>query len=75
MASTTASPAVSSQPMGVSADLAEARSRLRSITPTGSWDAVLAEVRRLQTEQSLPLLKALQVVYAKMASGWIPHRP
>lgn len=59
---------------GVSADLADARSRLRAAAPAGSWDAVLAEVRKVQDERSLTLLAALQVVYAKLASGWVPLR-
>ena len=69
-----ATPAASgAQPMGVSAQLADARSRLRAAVPAGSWDAVLEEVRRVQTERSLPLLAALHVVYEKLASGWTPH--
>ncbi len=57
---------------GVTAELAEARSQLREATPSGQWEAVLAEVSRLQFEQRMPPLAALQAVYAKLASGWIP---
>jgi hypothetical protein len=60
------------QPVGVSAELADARSKLREATPRGHWDAVLAEVSRLQTEQAMSPLAALQAVYAKLASGWVP---
>lgn len=67
-------PARTAQPAGISAQLAEARAQLRSATPDGSWDAVLAEVRKLQTERSMPLLTALHTVYARLAAGWIPPR-
>jgi hypothetical protein len=60
------------QPQGVTAELAEARTKLREATPSGSWDAVLAEVQRLQHDQRMPPLAALQAVYAKLASGWLP---
>ena len=59
---------------GVSAQLAEARAQLRSAVPEGSWDAVLNEVQKMQSERSMPLLAALQAVYAKIASGWQPSR-
>jgi hypothetical protein len=59
-------------PIGVSADLAEARRHLRQATPSGHWDAVLDEVARLQYEQKMSPLAALQAVYAKLASGWVP---
>ena len=57
---------------GVSAELAETRARLREATPPGRWDAVMAEVARLQSDESMSPLAALQAVYAKLASGWIP---
>ena len=60
------------QPVGVTAELAEARAKLREVTPSAHWDGVLAEVSRLQYEQHLPPLAALQAVYAKLASGWVP---
>jgi hypothetical protein len=60
------------QPVGVSAELAEARTKLREAAPSGRWDAVLAEVNRLQYEQRMSPLAALQAVHAKLASGWIP---
>jgi hypothetical protein len=60
------------QPTGVTAELAEARVLLRHATPAGRWDAVLAEVARLQVEASMSGLDALQAVHAKLASGWVP---
>ena len=60
------------QPVGVTAELAEARTKLREKTPSGHWDGVLAEVNRLQYEQKMSPLAALQAVYAKLASGWLP---
>jgi hypothetical protein len=60
------------QPVGVTAELAEARTRLREAAPSGRWDGVLAEVNRLRYEQHMSPLAALQAVYAKLASGWIP---
>jgi len=66
------SPRLPVQPQGVTAELAEARKNLREAAPSGSWDAVVAEVRRLQTDEHLPPLAALQAVYAKLAAGWVP---
>ena len=60
------------QAVGVTAELAEARTKLREAAPAGHWDAVIAEVSRLQYEQKMSPLAALQAVYAKLASGWIP---
>jgi hypothetical protein len=60
------------QPLGVTAELAEARRQVREATPPGRWDAVLAEVNRLQYEQGMSPLAALQAVHAKLASGWLP---
>jgi hypothetical protein len=57
---------------GVTAELAGARARLREATPSRHWDGVLAEVQRLQADEHLPPLAALQAVYAKLASGWLP---
>ena len=59
----------------VTAELAEARSRLRQAAPSGRWDAVIAEVQRLQHDQRLSPLAALQAVYAKLAAGWVPPVP
>jgi hypothetical protein len=59
--------------MGMTAQLAEARRMLRAATPDDSWDAVFAEVQRLQNEQGVPLLAALHAVYARIASGWQPR--
>ncbi len=63
------------RPIGVTAELAEARTKLREATPSGLWDAVAAEVSRLQYEQHMPPLAALQAVYARLASGWLPPVP
>lgn len=58
--------------MGVTAQLAEARSMLRNAVPAENWQAVYAEVQRLQNERGIPLLAALHAVYARIASGWMP---
>ena len=60
------------QPTGVTAELAEARAKLREAAPSGRWDAVVAEVQRLQHEEHLSPLAALQAVYARLAAGWVP---
>ena len=62
-------------PTGVSAELATARRQLRDAAPSDSWDGVQAEVQRLQTVEHKPPLEALQAVYAKLASGWLPPAP
>jgi hypothetical protein len=63
------------QPMGVSAQLADSRKRLREAAPPDRWDAVQAEVHRLQLGQGMSPLAALQAVYAKLAAGWVPPLP
>ena len=60
------------QPVGVTAELAETRTKLREAAPPDRWDAVQAEVHRLQFDQGMAPLAALQAVYAKLASGWLP---
>jgi hypothetical protein len=55
------------------AQLAEARARLRDAAPAGSWDAVLDEVKRLQVREAMSPLAAMQTVYAKLAAGWQPR--
>ena len=60
------------QPIGITAEIAQARQKLREAAPADQWDAVRAEVRRLQTEEQMSPLGALQAVYAKLASGWVP---
>jgi hypothetical protein len=60
------------RPMGVTAQLAEARGMLRAAVPPERWDAVYDEVRRLQDERGIPMLAALHAVYAKIAAGWMP---
>lgn len=60
------------QPQGATAELAEARAKLRDAAPRGSWDAVAAEVRRLQVDEHLSPLAALKKVHAMLASGWVP---
>ena len=71
----TPSPRAPVQPIGVTAELAEMRKRVREATPSGHWDGVLAEVSRLQYDQHMSPLAALQAVYAKLASGWLPPQP
>jgi hypothetical protein len=61
-----------SVPTGVTAELAAARKQLREAAPSDSWEGVLAEVQRLQTIEHMAPLEALQTVYAKLASGWLP---
>ena len=63
------------QVSGVTAQLAEARKSLREAAPPGRWDAVAAEVSRLQRELGLSPLAALQAVYDKLAAGWMPPAP
>lgn len=63
------------QPTGVTAELAQTRMELRQAAPPDRWDAVQAEVHRLQFEQRMSPLAALQAVYAKLASGWVPPVP
>jgi hypothetical protein len=48
---------------------------LREAAPPDRWDAVQAEVHRLQLEQGMSPLAALQAVYAKLAAGWVPPLP
>jgi hypothetical protein len=60
------------QPVGVSAELANARQQLREAAPPGRWDSVLAEVQRLQTQEGKSPLEAMRAVLARLASGWIP---
>jgi hypothetical protein len=60
------------QPTGVTAELAETRTKLRQAAPPDRWDAVQAEVSRLQLEQGMSPLAALQAVYARLAAGWVP---
>jgi len=62
-------------PAGVTAELSAARKQLREAAPPDSWGAVLAEVQRLQTMEHMAPLEALKVVYAKLASGWLPPVP
>jgi hypothetical protein len=63
------------QMLGATAELAEARTKLRETAPAGHWDAVLAEVVRLQRDERMSPLAALQAVQAKLASGWVPPVP
>jgi hypothetical protein len=55
------------------AQVTEARAQLRDAAPPGSWDAVLNEVKRLQVEQAMSPLAAMQAVYARLAAGWQPR--
>ena len=61
------------EPVGVTAELARTRAKLREVAPDGHWEGVLAEVSRLQYDQHMSPLAALQAVYAKLASGWVPR--
>lgn len=66
---------VAPSPMGVTAQLADARAHVRSVIPAGaSWEDVLAEVKRLQSERGMTMLAALTVVYEKLLAGWVPPR-
>jgi hypothetical protein len=69
------SPRRTLQPTGVTAELAQARTKLRQATPSDRWESVQAEVSRLQLEQRMSPLAALKAVYAKLASGWVPPVP
>lgn len=60
-----------SRPLGVTAQLAEARRMLRAATPAGSEDAVGAAVQRLR-DHGAPMLAALHAVHTKLATGWTP---
>ena len=60
------------QPVGVTAELAETRTKLRQAAAPDRWDAVQAEVHRLQFDQGMSPLAALQAVYARLAAGWVP---
>ena len=62
------------QPHGVSAALAETRGKLRDAVPTDQWDAVMAEVTKIQVDQSASMLQAMQIVLRKVAAGWTPPR-
>jgi hypothetical protein len=66
--------AAASAPIGISAQLGDAMSRLRTVVPVEAWDDVQDEVRRLQQDQQLSRLAALQAVYAKIVTGWRPRR-
>jgi hypothetical protein len=66
------SPRGAGQPIGITAELAAARKELREAAPSDSWEGVLAEVQRLQNVERMSPLEALQTVYAKLASGWLP---
>ena len=65
-------PSIPRQQNSVTAELAEARARLRQAAPADRWDDVLAEVRRLQATEGLSPLDALKAVYARLAAGWVP---
>ena len=66
------SPRTPVQPTGITAELAAARKQLREAVPDDSWEGVRAEVQRLQAMEHLAPLDAMQTVYAKIASGWLP---
>lgn len=57
---------------GVSAQLADARAKLREAAPVDRWDAVLSEVSRIQVERKTSMLDAMHVVLGRLAAGWTP---
>ena len=63
---------VAPRPIGVSAQFADARARLRSIAPQGSMDCLVTEAKRLQAELGISPLEALHEVSRKVANGWLP---
>jgi len=65
----------SPQPHGVSSALAEARAKLRDAVPANRWDAVMAEVAKVQVDRSTTVLEAMQIVLRKVAAGWTPPLP
>jgi hypothetical protein len=52
--------------------VAVARAKLQQAAPPGRWDAVMAEVRRLQEATSATPLQAYETVLARLATGWTP---
>ena len=75
LGSATSAPRRPLRPLGITAELAEQRATLREAAPPGRWNAVQAEVHRLQFDQGMSPLAALQAVYARLASGWVPLTP
>lgn len=65
-------PPIPIQRTAVTAEIAEARTKLREAAPAGTWDAVLSEVRRLQLDERMSPLAALQSVQVRLAAGWVP---
>lgn len=65
---------LASQPMGISAQLAQARQQFRAAMPAASWDDIVVEAKKLQEERGITLLAALQIVYEKLLTGWVPPR-
>lgn len=63
---------VAPQPIGVSAQFADVRAKLRAIAPQGSVDGLFDEARRLQAKTGMTPLQALHEVYRKVANGWVP---
>lgn len=59
-------------PMGVSAQLGEARARLRAVTPPAAWEAVQEEVWRVHARGAPTLLAAMAQVHDRVAAGWLP---
>jgi hypothetical protein len=64
--------AVPGRPNAAAAQIAEARRMLRAAAPPDAWDAVAAEVQRLQNDRGIPVLAALHAVRARLADGWTP---
>jgi hypothetical protein len=57
---------------GLPGPVAELRTKLQQCAPDGKWNAVMAEVARLQDEASATPLQAYEAVLAKLAAGWLP---
>lgn len=50
----------------------EVRTGLKELTPPGQWNAVVAEVSRVQAATSSSVLDAYRAVAARLATGWVP---
>jgi hypothetical protein len=61
-------------PLGVTAQLADARARLRAVTPPAAWEAVLEEVQRVRAAGPTTLVDAMHQVHDRVAAGWLPRR-
>jgi len=69
---TSSGPLVPQQPMGATAELARARAALRETAGPNRWQAAQEEVARLQAQEHMPPLAAIQSVLGRLAAGWEP---